>query len=400
MSRPQENVSRTGSQQRTLVGILGLLRPHWTDPNFPGRLDKLLCGDRRLGSRDRRFYRELAYTAVRYLPWVDPLLDTEPSEAVRRIAWLASDVAGMDEFRADMSAGLPPCPAGAAQRAALLGCDAALLTPDWMRGECPSIGEAPLRDILLSRAPLWLRLQTDDPAPVFREFTAKGLPWKQSGLLKDAVEMPAGTDVSRTAAYLDGKVEVQDIGSQRVLHEVSLKPGGHWLDACAGAGGKALQLALLLGAEGRVVARDSRKAALDELSLRAARAGIGRRISVGGTSDPRDGFDGVLVDAPCSGSGTWRRSPHLKWSISPQGVRDAASLQLRLLRENAPRVRAGGLLVFATCSLFTSENAALVDAFLKEAGPFTAEVRGTSLLPQDHDGDGFFVASFRRTDQS
>ena len=85
-------MSRHGSQQRTLLEILGKLRPHWrAEPGLPSRIDSLLSRDRRLGSRDRRLYRELTYTALRYLPWVEPLLDSSPDEAARRIAWLSAD---------------------------------------------------------------------------------------------------------------------------------------------------------------------------------------------------------------------------------------------------------------------------------------------------------------------
>ena len=172
--------------------------------------------------------------------------------------------------------------------------------------------------------------------------------------------------------------------------------GGHWLDACAGAGGKTLQLAALLGPDGTVTARDTRRTALEELSARAARARLSVRIRAGDRSDPPGGFDGVLVDAPCSGSGTWRRAPHLKWVTTAEGVRNAAATQLGLLRENAARARPGGRVVYATCSLCRSENESVVAQFLQSAEGFEAEPPARTLLPQSHDGDGFFVACFRR----
>jgi 16S rRNA (cytosine967-C5)-methyltransferase len=360
------------------------------------RIDALLGSDRRLGSRDRRLYRELVYTAVRYLPWIEPLLDSDPHGAARRVAWLAADTPGMASFRAEAAAGLPDCPSDAGEKARILGEDADALSPSWLRDECPAAFLPPLREALLSRAPLWIRLQTDDPAAVYREFDALGWAWRASPLLDGAVELPPGTDVSRSVAYASGRVEIQDIGSQLILGTVGVAPGGRWLDACAGSGGKTLQLAALVGPAGRVCARDPRGPALRELSLRAERAGIAGRIDVGPLEDPPEGYDGVLVDAPCSGSGTWRRAPHLKWATSAGDVRRAAALQLRLLRENAPRVRAGGLLVYATCSLCASENDAVSEAFLSDGAGFEAELAGRTLLPQSHNGDGFYVASFRR----
>jgi 16S rRNA (cytosine967-C5)-methyltransferase len=390
-------VSRAGSQQRTLLEILARVRPHWRrDPGLPSRIDALLGGDRRLGSRDRRLYRELIYTAVRYLPWVEPLLDQDPPAAVRRAAWLAADSPEVAPFRAEVAPGLPECPADTGEKARILGAEADALSPAWLRGECPGAFAPPLREALLSRAPLWLRLQTADVATVFAEFDALGWTWRRSALLSGAVELPPGTDVVRTRAYASGGVEIQDIGSQLVLEAVGVAPGGRWLDACAGSGGKTLQLAALLGPGGRVAARDARSSALGELRLRAERAGLADRISIGPPEDPQGGYDAVLVDAPCTGSGTWRRAPHLRWMTSPSDVRRAAALQLRLLRENAPRVRRGGLLVYATCSLCGSENESVAGAFLAEAAGFEAELAGRTLLPQAHDGDGFFVASFRR----
>jgi 16S rRNA (cytosine967-C5)-methyltransferase len=262
----------------------------------------------------------------------------------------------------------------------ILGADVEALSPAWLAAECPEAARAPMRDVLLSRAPLWLRLQGPDPAAALSEFDRLGWAWRRSPLLAGAVELPAGADVVKTKAYLGG-----------------VRPGGQWLDACAGAGGKALQLAVMLGAAGSVTARDPRRAALEQLAARATRAGLEGRIRIGSGAEPRHGYDGVLVDAPCSGSGTWRRAPHLRWVTSPSSLRAAAALQRRLLQENAPRVRAGGLLVYATCSLCRSENESVAEAFLSGNPGFVPEIVGRRLEPQAHDGDGFFVASFRRT---
>lgn len=389
-------MSRARSQQRTFLGIVALLRPHWTtDASLPLRIERTLASDRRLGSRDRRLYRELVYTLLRYLPWVEPLLDSHPDEAVRRTAWLAAELPAVKLFRDEVTAGLPPCPAVAADKAAVLGADAAVLNPAWVQSECPRAMVPPLRDALLARAPLWLRVQHADRAPLYSELHELGWPWRASTLVDDAIELPPGTDIARTRAFAAGAVEVQDIGSQLVLRSVGVPAGGHWLDACAGAGGKTLQLAALLGKSGRITARDVRPAALDELRMRASRAGVADRVAIGDPADPVGGFDGVLVDAPCSGSGTWRRAPHLRWSTTLAGVRSAAALQQEILTANAPRVRPGGLLVYATCSLFRTENEAVVAAFLAGAPGFSAE-RSQSILPPEPDGDGFFVAALRR----
>ncbi len=176
-------MSRSGSQQRVLIGLLGRLRRHWrTESALPTRIDALVGKDRRLGSRDRRLYREMIYTALRYLPWIEPLLDSDPSAAIQRVAWLAPDTPLLRPLRADLTADFPPLPAELEGKARVLGEDPAALTPRWFARECPEAAEPPLRDCLLSRAPLWLRLQTADPEPVRLELDQRGWGWRMSPL--------------------------------------------------------------------------------------------------------------------------------------------------------------------------------------------------------------------------
>jgi 16S rRNA (cytosine967-C5)-methyltransferase len=414
-----------GSQRHTFLQLLAQLRPHWRrDPNLPERIHTMLRRHRGIGARDRRLYRELLYTAVRHLPWIEGRAD---EEWVALVAALAADTPATRAFRAAFAdarlvAGLP--------RTALL--------PAWFRDECPEAFSPPQLDALVTRAPLWLRLQTEEPAHVFAEFADRGWVVQQSDLLPSAVKLLDEVDVTQTDSFAQGRVEVQDLGSQLLLASVGIEPGGRWLDACAGAGGKTLQLVRLLGPDGRIDAHDIRPEALTELEERARRAGIpvaavyDRRSeesgdhppspSFGGTSrpplqlqtarlaivaKPSGPYDGVLVDAPCSGSGTWRRAPHLKWMTTPESIARAAAVQQTLLAQFAARVRPGGRLVYATCSLCRRENAQVLAAFLaahpdfapapfaRDFG-FTPTAGGLTIWPAAHDTDGFFVASLRR----
>ena len=349
-----------------------------------------------MGSRDRRFYREEVYTALRYLPWIEPLLQTDPAGAAKRVAWLSADTPATRSFRAELTGDLPPCPPLATSRALILGTSVDELLPGWFRLECPGAFAPPLVDVLQTRSPLWIRIQAAGCCPrCLRNSTG----WDGPGVAVPASR--ARFPPTRRRRNQDRRVP---IGKNRspgrrvpsgVLASLGVQPGGVWLDACAGAGGKALQLAALLGPTGRVVARDPRSEALRELSLRAVRAGLGGRICEG-DPDPSGGFDGVLVDAPCSGSGTWRRSPHLKWTTNEETVRRAAVLQGDILRENAARVRSDGLLVYSTCSLCRTENERVADEFLRAEPAFLPVAPGLTLAPQADEGDGYFVAVFQR----
>lgn len=389
-------MSRAGSQGRTLIEILAGLRAHWrSDRALPSRIDAAFRSDRRLGSSDRRLYRELVYTALRYLPWIEPLLGSRDPEVVRRLAWLASDTPAVLAFRSAIAPDMPACPSNVDEKAAFLAEDAGALTPAWFLMECPGAAVAPLREALLTRAPLWMRVRETRGDEALREFDRLGWPWSRSACVPGAVRLPADSKAEATEAFRNGAFEIQDAGSQRVLGSVDIPQGGHWLDACAGAGGKTLQLAGIVGDSGQITAEDIRTEALEELRLRATRAGLEGRIRIGGRTTPEAGFDGALVDAPCSGTGTWRRSPHLRWATSAGQVSRAASEQLRLLTDSAARIRKGGLLVYSTCSLCRSENEDVVGAFLKSGAIPATLVTQARLLPHDHDGDGFFVASLR-----
>jgi 16S rRNA (cytosine967-C5)-methyltransferase len=394
------------NQGRTFLRLIQQLRPHWRrDSALPARIGSALSAQRSFGSRDRRLYRELIYTTLRYLPWIEPHLDAAPEEALRRIAWLAAETPATKAFCAAFATGEPP------------SGDKTQLLPDWFRAHCPALFMGDELEAQLRRAPLWLRLQTDEVAAegALADFQARGWQWRRSPVLPDAVELLSEADVTKTDAWDGGLLEVQDLGSQLILASVGVEPGGVWLDACAGAGGKTLQLGRLLGRSGRVDAHDVRNDALAELERRVERARQQSPSAVN-LADVRvlsappphsTSYDGVLVDAPCSGSGTWRRAPHLKWVTTEAQVSRAAEQQRSLLDQFSPSVRSGGRLVYATCSLSQQENEDVVAAFLAahpEFGPatfahtFGFEVRGNGLtiMPSRHDTDGFFVASLRR----
>jgi 16S rRNA (cytosine967-C5)-methyltransferase len=399
-------MSIAANQLRIARELWARLQP--LDRAVPTRLQTLLA-DRRFGSRDRRLYRELLFTALRL---ARPLARLAPGDEPGWAALVANHCAATrdtEPFRAAHGATTPaPAPSPLD------------LVPPWFSAEHePALPATPAETAaaLLARAPVWVRLQTDSPDDALAEWAARGWVANSSPhpALADARRLPPETKVTDCAAYQAGHYEVQDLGSQAILASLGLpdhSPGPRWLDACAGAGGKTLQLARLLGPSARIDATDIRPAPLAELRARAARAGLAARIrTLPGRPDPAARYDGVLVDAPCSGSGTWRRAPHLMACTSAEDLAAAARTQLELLRRAAPLVRPGGLLVYATCSIARTENTGVAAAFLAaEAGSFRVEppvhalgfcplapgAPGLALAPGPQDNDGFYVASFRR----
>lgn len=394
------------NQGHVLLQLLAALQPHWrSDRALPERITRVLSKDRRFGSRDRRLYRELIYTVLRYLPWIEPLLAQDPPHAIALTAWLATETRDTREFRKTWTRGWSECPTAPTERARLLGLSAVDLLPAWFRTECPAaLAETELA-ALHRRAALWIRWQTDTPEAAREDFYTHGWTCEPSPMLAGVGKLPADAGVTACASYFAGAFEVQDLGSQMVLAAHAISPGTRWLDACAGAGGKTLQLARIIGPDGLVLASDIRANALDELTARVRRSGR-RNITVA-VGSVKEVFDGVLVDAPCSGSGTWRRAPHLKWSTTASSVRAQTVVQQKILAEHAVLVRPGGRLIYATCSLNHSENDAVVAEFLRtqpdfEPVPpvkdfgFTPSTYGLTILPARHDTDGFFTCSMRR----
>ena len=231
---------------------------------------------------------------------------------------------------------------------------------------------------------------------------------------RHALRLPFGTPVEQWAAHQNGLVEIQDTASQLACEVVAASPGETVIDLCAGAGGKTLALAAAMENRGRIVACDIDRARLSHLGPRAARAGAtiiesrllnpGRELT--GLAEWLEKADAVLVDAPCSGTGTWRRNPEARWRLSPKQLARYGEIQAQLLDIAARLVRPSGRLIYATCSLLDSEGAEQIAAFLARNPGFRADTpelavgrpRGSGLrLSPCHDGtDGFFVARLLR----
>lgn len=348
------------------------------------------------GSKDRRAVRELVYGAIRACG---------PVPAGGRAAMLR--VAQGDAALAALFDGgrHAPAPMDPSEEVAQGG-----VAPEWLEQRLAAGGVAGADALaLLDRAPLDVRVNA-----LKADRSSLTLPEPGEALLApQGLRFTANTPVEGWDAYVQGQIEVQDGGSQLVCGAVNAQPGETVIDLCAGAGGKTLALAAAMGNRGRLVACDVDRARLSRLAPRAERAGalIAETILMNPNREaetlaPLMGqADAVLIDAPCSGTGTWRRNPEARWRLTEAELARIAAIQSRLLDLAVGLLKPGGRIVFVTCSLLDEEGADQFAAFLArhpalrpmplDLGAGQARGAGIRLSPA-HDGtDGFFVASAR-----
>lgn len=224
--------------------------------------------------------------------------------------------------------------------------------------------------------------------------TIKGYP--------DALKLKERGNVFTTDAFKNGLFEVQDASSQRVAEILDAKPGMRVIDACAGAGGKSLHIATMMENKGQLIAMDIYESKLNELKRRAKRNGIFNietRVidSTKVIKKLIDKADKVLIDAPCSGLGVLKRNPDSKWKLQPEFMDTIRATQKELLDSYSRMVKPGGQLVYATCSIFPSENEKQVKAFLaREEGKNFTLLNEEKILPSKSGFDGFYISLLQK----
>ena len=350
------------------------------------------------GGGDRRSIRELAWRAIRSCG--------EPPSSGRAAMLL---VARDDPALAPLFDGSThaPVPLVEGEEIARSG-----IAPAWLIGALKA-SDIPGSEFaaLLDRAPLDLRVNR---LKTTREALAELLPVPSEPIAApDGLRFPAGTPAETWPQFAEGLFEVQDGGSQLACAALRVQPGEAVIDLCAGAGGKTLALAAALDNRGTLLACDTDRTRLQRLPPRATRAGAmvetrllnpGKELEL--LSDWRERADAVLVDAPCSGTGTWRRNPETRWRLQPADIKRHAALQTRLLDLAAALVRPGGRIGYVVCSLLDAEGADQAAAFLArhsgwraaDVNPGAGRARGSGYrLTPFHDGtDGFFFTVLQR----
>jgi 16S rRNA (cytosine967-C5)-methyltransferase len=289
------------------------------------------------------------------------------------------------------------------------------LRRDWSEADLLALARG-----LNEPAPLDLRVNTlrADRESAASELAASGVPAAATPYSPVGLRVAGRPSLNRHALFVSGAIEVQDEGSQLLCLVVAPRRGELVVDFCAGAGGKSLMLGALMRSQGRIYAFDVSAARLARLGPRLKRSGLSNLhpAPIRDENDTRvkrlaGKIDRVLVDAPCSGLGTLRRNPDLKWRQSPHSVGELQAKQAAILRSAARLVKPGGRLVYATCSLLREENEDIVEAFLagqaqfrlldcsaimREAGVRLDTGLFLRLFPHVHGTDGFFAAALER----
>ncbi|MCG8465349.1 MAG: RsmB/NOP family class I SAM-dependent RNA methyltransferase [Xanthomonadales bacterium] len=388
-------------------------------------LSRFFRANKQLGGGDRRFIAESVYTGLRHYYWVKAMLAGETSPRRFGLAVLLGP-RGFSVSRLEQL--LSPADLRWAREAKGRKAGDAL----WEQAELPpwivsalaeqyddatilSLGRA-----LQQPAPLDLRVNTIKAQrdQVLKQLQADDSSIAAGTLSPTAIRLPGKPALQRHPLLLEGAIEVQDEGSQLVSLLLDPQAGERVVDFCAGAGGKTLHIGALMNSKGRIDAYDVSERRLKRLGPRLARSGLSN-VRAQAISHERDSHlknrlgkaDRVLVDAPCTGLGTIRRNPDLKFRQSEKTLQELTQQQASILAAAARLVRPGGRLVYATCSLMHKENQAIVDGFLEQSPSFkrlsVAELltaKGIDLdtgedlvlLPHEHSCDGFYAAVLER----
>lgn len=396
-------------------------------------LGRFFSQRRELGARDRRFVADLVFSFFRWRGWIADLLPDRLPLACAIVAALDAEECSPlldmllqhDEQapRAIEPMGRLSLEARSACLSAVLGhaCPIESLIPEWVVSRLWVPGGDPaahVRRCIESfqgsgcnwerGVPVWLYALRGGRDALIEALARSGITAVPHLVMANALRVAPHSPLRSLPASIRARFLIQDLSSQCVARVCDPQPGQRWLDVCAGAGGKTLHLADAMADAGEVVATDVRARALRELYRRSRLAGL-QSVRIGGvTADTT--FDGVLVDAPCSGLGTWARNPDARWRTGPKDVVWSAQKQTRILDRAAKHVRPGGILVYSVCTLTRAETVDIIERFCNEHSDFQPDrfvhplspeqsllqTGSVWIWPWDGPGGGMFIARLRR----
>lgn len=371
-------------------------------------IERMLKSDKRWGARDRSFIAETVYEVVRWKRLYFTLVDAKQLtfDSFRKAIAAHYILNGNFDHRESLFDDLDPDIIH--ERFDNVKDEFAIREsiPDWLNDLClQEIGDDWIEDLksMNHTADVVLRVNTlagslENLQQTLRNErcdseTIEGYP--------NALRLTQRKYIFRTQAFKDGLFELQDANSQKVVEFLDPKPGMQIIDACAGAGGKTLQLAMLMNNKGQITALDIYQRKLDELKKRARRNHVhnitGKVIdSTKVIKRLHSKADAVLIDAPCSGLGVLRRNPDSKWKISSEFLAEVKLTQQRLLSQYALMCKPGGIVVYSTCSILPSENQDQITWFLEQFKDQFELVEQQQLRPSETGFDGFYMAKLRR----
>ncbi|MDD4736755.1 MAG: RsmB/NOP family class I SAM-dependent RNA methyltransferase [Kiritimatiellae bacterium] len=376
--------------------------------------------NRQFGSKDRKFYSAVLFAWFRWKGLFENRPELPPEAVLAYCYWLDANPPD-PAFSARIPEPLSSLDGPLSEKMnrlrthhpALATLDPTTLVPAWLSGILePSLAESFSTGFLegiQQRPPTWLRLPRLHAEKILPALKAL-LPDAERHLrCTTALATHARFNIQEIHQRIHPAIEIQDLASQAVGLICRPQPGETWWDLCAASGGKALHLADLLGGRGDILATDIRSASLHNLHQRAKRAAI-RCIHTAHaetTTASDKTFDGILIDAPCSGIGTWGRNPDARWRLNEADIRQTAEIQHTLLESALPHLNPGGSLIYSVCTLTRAETTDQINTFLQKhteltLDPFNHPLTGDStpgtcfILPWQASCNAMFIARIKR----
>ncbi|MBA4144511.1 MAG: RNA methyltransferase [Azospira oryzae] len=385
--------------------VLGLEQIFIDDRYADKVIEKILKQNPKWGARDRRFIAETTYDIVRWYRLFIYLTDADEHDFWKLLGawclWNNIKLPPWNEFRSinldSFQAAYNEIKSNRVVRESI---------PDWM----DELGEKELgakweTELHALNEPAVVVLRANTLKESRRELQRQLK--EEEGILTeaplnypDALILEQRQNIFTRPQFRDGLFEVQDAGSQTIAPYLQVEPGMRVIDACAGGGGKTLHLAALMQNKGRIIAMDTEDWKLEELKKRARRAGAGNietRVIESSKTIKRlaETADRLLLDVPCSGLGVLKRNPDAKWKLSPAFIEDVKATQQKIINDYSVMLKAGGVMVYSTCSVLPSENEKQVEQFLqKQEGKFELQEQRTMLPSEGF--DGFFMARLKK----